>query len=58
MIAGQGRAQSGSVVVGGIHLKAFAFEKAFQQIDEGVVVIHDEQTVHGTYFALSRARRR
>ena len=58
VLAGQRRAQSGSVIVGGIHAEAFAFEKAFQQVDQGVVVIHDEQAVHGIYFALSRARLR
>ena len=58
MIAGQCGAQSRSVIVGGIHLEAFAFQKALQQVDQPVVVIDDEQTVHGIYFALSRARLR
>jgi len=58
VITGQGGGQSRSVVIGGIHLEAFAFEKALEKINESVVVIHDEQPVHGIYFALSRARRR
>ena len=52
MLAGQGGAQAGSVIVGRIHAKAFAFEEAFQQIDQGVVVIDDEQAIHGWLFCL------
>src|SRR5208337_3462238 len=55
VVTSQGRGQSRRVVVGGVHLEAFAFEKASEKIDQGVVIIHDEQTVHGIYFALSRA---
>ena len=56
MVAGEGGAQSRGMIVGRIHVKAFAFEKALQQIDQAVVVIDDEQTIHGIYFAFSRAR--
>ena len=48
-------AQSGGMIVGRIHVKAFAFEEAFEQIDQAVIVVDDEQTIHGIYFALSRA---
>ena len=55
MLAGEGGAQAGGMIVGGIDAKAFAFQEAFQQIDQAVIVIDDEQAIHGIYFALSRA---
>ena len=36
-------------------MEAFPFEEAFQQIDQPVIVIDDEQTIHGIHFAFSRA---
>ena len=51
-------AQAGGVIVGRVHAKSFALQKAFQQIDESVIVIDDEQAIHSIHFAFSSSRRR
>ena len=56
MIVGQSGAQARGLIVGCIHLKAFAFQKALQQIYQPVVVIDDEQAIHRIHSALPGAR--
>ena len=54
----QSCAQAGGVIVGRVYAKSFALQKAFQQVDESVIVIDDEQAIHSIHFALSSSRRR
>ena len=44
------------MIVGGIDSEAFRLEKAFEQIDESVIVVDDEQVVHWIYCAFSSVR--
>src|ERR1035441_2045380 len=53
MVACDGCGQSGIMVVGGVGLKALGLQKTFQQIDERMVVIDDEQVIHWFHCALS-----
>jgi hypothetical protein len=42
------------MVVRGVDVESFSFQKASKQIDERVVVVDDEQLIHRTHFAFSR----
>ncbi len=53
VLAGECGAQAGSVVIGGVHAETFALQEALQQVDQGVVVVDDEQAIHRIYFAFS-----
>ena len=47
--------RSGGMIVGGVDVKAFAFEEALQQVNQAVIVIDDEQAIHRISFCLFRA---
>ena len=53
-----GASSASGVVVGCVNAEAFAFEEAFQQIDQGMVVVDNEQAIHCWYFAFSCPGRR
>ena len=58
MVIGESSGQAGVMVVSSIDVKALRLEKSFQQIDERVVVVDDEQLVHWIHCAFSSERLR
>ena len=55
MLGGEGCGQAGIVIIGSVDLETFSFQEAFQEIDQAVIVVHDEESVHGINIAFSRA---
>jgi hypothetical protein len=57
VLSGKRGFQAGVVIVGSLNLKTFRLQKSLQQVNQPVIVIHDEQTVHGFHSRLSNLRR-